>query len=293
MRANTSRFQELNVWQRGAERAPHKPLLILLALGAFSRGEKVLSFAELEPKLAELLREFGPTRRSYHPEYPFWRLQKDGLWVVRTDRPLRLRQGNDDPPRTELRDANARGSFDADTMQDLLDRPEAIAEAAQQLLEDNFPETIHQDILDAVGLSVDRFTVAVRRARDPNFRSAVLVAYQYRCAMCGLDLRVGTLTVGLEAAHIKWHQARGPDSVDNGIAFCSMHHKLFDVGAFTVAEDHRLLVSEQVNGSQAVDDVLLRHHGQSMAVPRRAEELPRPEFLRWHLSEVFKQRALP
>jgi putative restriction endonuclease len=73
------RFQELSVWQRGSERAPHKPLLILLALGALSRGQRSLSFEQVETKLVELLKEFGPTRKSYHAEYPFWRLQNDGL----------------------------------------------------------------------------------------------------------------------------------------------------------------------------------------------------------------------
>lgn len=286
------RFQELSVWQRGSERAPHKPLLILLALGALSRGEKSLSFEQAEPRLVELLKEFGPARKAYHPEYPFWRLQNDGLWVVTADEAMRSRASNNDPPRSELRRANAQGAFTEDVQRALLQQPATIGAVAHQVLEQSFPETLHQDILDAVGLD-DSVTVATRRRRDPNFRRAVLVAYQFRCAMCGLDLRVGTLTVGLEAAHIKWHQAHGPDSVDNGIAFCSLHHKLFDFGAFTVADDHRVLVSEQVNGSPAVDDVLLKHHGRVMTLPRRQEELPKPEFLSWHLSEVFKQRALP
>lgn len=292
MTAILERFQELSVWQRGSERAPHKPLLILLALGALSRGQTSLSFEQVEPKLVELLKEFGPARKAYHPEYPFWRLQNDGLWVVEAEGPMRVRSSNDDPLRTELRRAKARGAFPDDVQRMFRRQPGAIGAVAQQLLEQSFPQTLHQDILDAVGLG-DDLVVATRRRRDPNFRNAVLVAYQYRCAMCGLDLRVGTLTIGLEAAHIKWHQARGPDSVDNGIAFCSLHHKLFDFGAFTVADDHRVLVSEQVNGSPAVDDVLLKHHGRVMTLPRRQEELPKPEFLSWHLSEVFKQRALP
>lgn len=286
------RFQELSVWLRGSERAPHKPLLILLALGALSRGEKSLSFEWVEPKLVELLKEFGTTRKAYHPEYPFWRLQNDNLWMVTADEAMRSRASNDDPPRSELRRAKARGAFPEEVQRALLRQPATISAVAHQVLEQSFPETLHQDILDAVGLE-DGIEVVTRRRRDPNFRNAVLVAYQYRCAMCGLDLRVGALTVGLEAAHIKWHQARGPDSVDNGIALCSLHHKLFDFGAFTVSDNHQVLVSEQVNGSPAIDDVLLRHHGRGMAVPRRPEERPRTEFLRWHLSEVFKQRALP
>ena len=55
-------------------------------------------------------------------------------------------------------------------------------------------------------------------------RAKVLLAYQYRCAVCGHDLRMGQQSIGLEAAHIKWFQANGPDEVPNGIAMCSLHH---------------------------------------------------------------------
>jgi putative restriction endonuclease len=32
-------FDRLNVWSRGGQRAPHKPLLALYALGRWSRGD--------------------------------------------------------------------------------------------------------------------------------------------------------------------------------------------------------------------------------------------------------------
>ena len=290
------RLSSLNVWQRGSERAPHKPLLVLLALGAFSRGERSLSFAEVEAKLGALLKEFGPPRKATHPEYPFWRLQKDdGLWVVTADQPLRGRQSGDGPPVSELRAALARGAFSQSVQDELLREPNSLGAAVNELLEDNFPETLHDDIKSAIGfVEPDVALVAPqRRRRDPNFRNAVLVAYQYRCAMCGLDLRVGSVSVGLDAAHIKWHQARGPDTVNNGMTLCTLHHKLLDFGAFTIAPDHRVLVSEHVNGSRAVDEVLMRHHGVSVSVPHRPDEHPNPEFLDWHRREVFKERALP
>lgn len=198
-----------------------------------------------------------------------------------------------EPLLSELRAFNARGAFPSSVLGSLLAAPAAIAEVAQRLLDENFPSTLHQDILDAVGLSLEALQSSGARRRDPKFREAVLVAYQFRCAMCGLDMRIGSVTVGLEAAHIKWHQANGPDSVDNGFAFCTLHHKLFDLGAFTVGADHRVLVSEQVNGSRSVEEALFRYHGGAMTVPRRSEQLPRPEYLEWHLREVFKLNALP
>jgi putative restriction endonuclease len=47
--------------------------------------------------LTGLLKEFGPPRQSYHPEYPFWRLQNDGAWEVHAAGSLKARKGNTDP----------------------------------------------------------------------------------------------------------------------------------------------------------------------------------------------------
>ncbi len=58
-------FAKLNVWKQGDQRAPHKPLLVLYALGKWNRGETAaISFRDLDPDLTALLKEFGPPRRS-------------------------------------------------------------------------------------------------------------------------------------------------------------------------------------------------------------------------------------
>ena len=285
-------IEKLNVWSRRGERAPHKPLLILLALGRLARGEAALPFSECEPQLTDLLREFGPSRQSYHPEYPFWRLQNDGLWVVTSTRPLAARQSNTDPPKSELRAGEAVGSFPEAIRERLLRDPALLTEVGQRLLAGHFPDSLHADILAAVGLSLER-AIATRKPRDPRFRARVLVAYEYRCALCGLDLRINNVTIALEAAHIRWHQAGGPDTEANGIALCSLHHKVFDLGACTVHPDHRVLVSEHAHGAGQFEQVLLRHHGELIRLPGRREHFPAPEHLGWHRREVFKAEARP
>jgi putative restriction endonuclease len=293
------RFRAVQVWQRAGERAPHKPLLLLLALGRLSRGVTTLPFAECEGKLTELLREFGPSRRSYHPEYPFWRLRNDGIWTVTWDGMahggLPSRASNNDPPRSALRAAHAIGAFPEDLQRQLQQHPELISQVAQEVLAAHFPESLHSDILDAVGLTLERsyYEQAQRRRRDPNFRNAVLQAYGYRCGVCGMDLRIANLTVGLEAAHIKWHTAQGPDIVANGVSLCSLHHKLFDLGAFTIDAGRQVLVSEQVTGTGEFEQVLLRHHGRHVAEPVRREHRPLAEFVVWHRDWVFKEQARP
>ena len=79
--ASSKRFDDLTSGSR-ATSAPHKPLLVLYALGRWQRGLKEVTFREAEPAPDRPAREFGPPRKSDHPEQPFWRLQRDGVWAV-------------------------------------------------------------------------------------------------------------------------------------------------------------------------------------------------------------------
>ena len=48
--------------------------------------------------------------------------------------------------------------------------------------------------------------------------------YGYRCVICGFDLRLDNDPLAVDAAHIRWHQAHGPNIVSNGLALCALHH---------------------------------------------------------------------
>ena len=285
------RVDKLRVWQRQGERAPHKPLLLLLALGRLSHDEIVIPFEAVETKLRSLLEEFAPSRPRQEPALPFWHLRSDGLWEVAADADLPLGKNGKRPTATDLRRLHAVGRFPQGVERRLRSNPRLIHEISERVLEAHFPESLHADILDAVGLARESEPVK-RLRRDPEFRQKILDAYGYRCAVCGLDMRLRNTTVAIEAAHIMWHQAGGPDEEPNGLALCSLHHKVFDLGAFTV-EEGRVLVSELVNGDSECDHVLLRHHGCGLRLPVRPESTPRAEFLGWHRREVFKERARP
>src|SRR5438270_12084348 len=104
-----TRFDALNTWRQGDQRAPHKPLLVLYALGRGQQGKSEVTYAEAEPDLTALLREFGPPRKSDHPEQPFWRLQGDGVWTVTALSELPLKRGDGIPRVTALRSHDVRG----------------------------------------------------------------------------------------------------------------------------------------------------------------------------------------
>ena len=106
-----TRFDDLNTWKQGDQRAPHKPLLVLYALGRWQQGKAEVSYVEAEPDLAALLREFGPPRKSDHPEQPFWRLQRDGVWTVNAPAGMPLKTGDDIARVTALRSHDVRAGF--------------------------------------------------------------------------------------------------------------------------------------------------------------------------------------
>ncbi len=174
-------------------------------------------------------------------------------------------------------------------MEYLLRDPGLITDVAFRLLDGHFPASIHQDILDAVGLDPCSTESVTRRRRDPSFRDRILTAYQFACVVCGFDVRLGNQVLGVEAAHIQWHQAGGPDEERNGLALCSIHHKAFDLGAFTIHADHRLLVSDQAHGQRGLDEWLLKFHGQGIRRPQFDPYLPAAGYLAWHEGEVFKR----
>jgi putative restriction endonuclease len=98
------------------------------------------------------------------------------------------------------------------------------------------------------------------------------------------------VTAGLEAAHIKWFQAKGPDIEANGLALCALHHKVFDLGAFTILPDtYSLVFSQHAVAGEASRSMLLGFHGAGMIMPQSKDYYPRAEFLQWHEKQVFKR----
>jgi len=283
-------FEDLNVWRRREERAPHKPLLVLYALGQIQAGaDRLIPFNRIEAPLARLLEDFGPPLRSVHPELPFYHLQHDGVWEIEDRIPIRIRQGSKNPLKSELRKFSIRGGFKLEIFEQLRTRPEAVRKLAQEILCAHFPESLHQSIAGAVGLDLESTSRGARR--DSQLRAAVVSAWEHRCAFCGFGVRLDNSDLGLEAAHIRWCQFGGPDTMDNGLACCSIHHQAFDRGALTVSEDSRILVSSRLHGQFGFENLFLVLHGRDLRKPGLKEALPSPDFLAWHRKQVFRGAA--
>ena len=275
----------LNIWKRDGRRAPHKPLLLLLVLGRLRAGEDPrMAFSLIEEPLRDLLTAFGPPRKP-HPEYPFWHLATDGIWEVQGPA-VEARRPADTPSITAARAMS--GGLPVDLWNTLQENPQLVDGVARRLLDGHFPQSLHEDILERVGLEITAIAPRRDQRRDPNFRVLVLRAYGYRCSMCGYDGRVDTVPIGLEAAHICWWAAGGPDDVANALALCSLHHKAFDMGAIGFTDDHRITVSQAFNGSRRAHEVIGDLNGASLQPPQAGMPRPAEMHRRWHEVEVFK-----
>lgn len=195
------RFRHLNVWKRNDVRAPHKPLLVLLALGRLQAGsDRLLPYDEIDRPLTQLLEDFGPPRKSPHSELPFFHLQTDGVWEIDDRVPLRIRRGSKNPLKSDLKSLRIAGGFTEEVFRELKRRPELVRQLARQILVTHFPESLHDSICAAAGVALDG---SERSKRDPAFRSAVISAWGHRCTFCGFSVQLDGCDLALEAAHIR------------------------------------------------------------------------------------------
>lgn len=287
-----ARLTSLRQHEGDGRRAPHKPLLVLLALGQLSNhGSSSLEWSTVEERLGALLDEFGPNASGSVPSYPFTRLRSDGVWELSRDVP----NDNLGPLRSEP----IEGHFTPDIESALTADPNAITTVARSLVESQFPLTLAPDVLSAVGLDPDVVfasssvmpSSSTQRRRDARWRHAIVEAWDRSCAFCGFDGSLGGAPVGIEAAHIRWFTFDGPDELDNGLALCSLHHKLLDRGALGLSEDGTVVVSTRFSAVTDIGRMVYELHGLPLR-PRPGTRLPAPQHVQWHRSEVFKGEAL-
>ena len=288
------RTAKLRQWSRRGTRAPHKPLLFLYAIGRFrddTDGE--LRYSAVEEDLKQLLAEYGPPTRTT-PAYPFHHLVSDGVWEIRTDRG----PGSPGSGVRELRATGATGRLAPELRTALRQDPSLLGRMARVLLDLNFPPSLHGELSSAVGLEPEPAETgrlpAARRRRDGRMRELVLTAYEYRCAFCGYDGRIGAVPVGLEAAHVRWWAFDGPDDVDNGLCLCSLHHKLFDKGVLGIGDGHRILVSQRFVGhSPAAREHVTALAGRPLLGPQPGASTIAVAHRDWHTDQVFHGSPRP
>jgi len=132
--------------------------------------------------------------------------------------------------------------------------------------------------------------------RTRSFRLAIIEAYDYRCAFCGMKIfSPDALLWEVEAAHIVPHGANGKDDVWNGVALCRLHHWAFDVGWFAIQENYKIVASQSINnvpldyGRMDEYDFIRKpmQCESRMLLPQDNRMFPHPNATRWHRENIF------
>jgi len=279
------RIKQIKLWAQGGVRAPHKPLLILYAIGRIN--DRYIPFNEIEKDLSELLDRFGPIRTKQNPHQPFWRLKNDSIWEI-PNSDLYGETSVKDVLIKDLRKNKAKGGFLDIYYEELKSDAKSKNEIVSFLLNDHFPSSYHDEILEAVNLSLN---VTKSLTRDPKFRARVLNAYEYKCCICNLDIRIQGKNAILDAAHIKWHQAGGASTEPNGLCLCVLHHRLFDRGVIGLNTDSSVIISEYANGGDGFKNLVLNYNGKKINNTISEHYKPALDNINWHTKEVFKSPA--
>lgn len=141
-------------------------------------------------------------------------------------------------------------------------------------------EQLHPDIAD---LSTERgriVSTVSRLVRDRDFCRKVSVAYERKCCVTGLQLRL------TDAAHILPVDAPGStDEVSNGLCLSATYHRAFDSGLIFLSDDMVMHLNQARRSELAKMDLIggLREFelplGRRISLPADRQQWPIPKLI--------------
>lgn len=145
----------------------------------------------------------------------------------------------------------------------------------------------------------DEAEAIYRRVRDRGsaqgiFRSALLLAYDWRCAFCALSL-----SEALQAAHIvPWRAASFAQRMDpaNGLLLCATHHALFDAGVLSLGLDRRVQCDPGLPGhpwNETDHHIASALNGRDIRTPENPRLRPSADALAYLASHPRERKSSP
>lgn len=295
-------YKNINQNRVGDSFSPHKPLAIVFALTKLLKGNRYIDYNSDREELEYLIWDY--TNKPSRPNclQPLFRLTNDSnkynFWeFLPKDLPL---TNSRDVVTSEAIKNNAKAGFSEELYQFFVKHPGLVQHFINRIIEDNFKETLIDDILTQLDLSEIRTfepeieteeLQIIRYKRDPDFRKKILSIYNNQCVYCGLRLQLNHRYVPMEAAHIMAKSNGGPCIEQNGIALCPTHHYTFDRGIWTLGTDHIIKLSPKVVFEDKSKIFFKNYEGNSIKESiTNIDLLPAQNFLTWHEKNIFKNR---
>jgi putative restriction endonuclease len=180
-------IENITIWRKGEQRAPHKPLLLLYVLSQYQRGHaRMFDYAsEIRDELHSLLERFGPQRRQYRPDMPFWRLKGDGFWELHNSEQCST-QGSRQPPGKELELCHVAGGFDEPHFALLNRNKKLINTLAHQILEAHFRRVFRKNWLKRWGLICSRSVKSATRIFASRCCAPITMSARSAASICAM-----------------------------------------------------------------------------------------------------------
>ena len=144
------RFKKIKPSKRYGVKAPHKPLLVLFSLKKLILdGIRLVTYAEADKRLMELLEKFNESGSTKNTNEPFWRLKYDEIWELTNSEniPVNSKGGAN---KGDLH--NVSGGFLEEIAQAFQNDETLVVEIIHMMLYKVFPDSIHSKVIQAIGI---------------------------------------------------------------------------------------------------------------------------------------------
>lgn len=297
------RFAALNVSQtqkRG--RSPYKPVLLLSVIDLITQGIIQSNQIYVSDELIEIFNRYWNVLAPNYDgglHYPFFHLQSEGFWqVVPKAGIIWLQPKTTNKLKQSVEYATLDNELfellqDPNSRQVLIDTLVSVwFTAAQKEIGEIL--SINQTFQDSIDLELElekqqpKFYLRKSAVRNAFFRKSVVYIYDYKCAFCQLKAHRALTQTIVDGAHIKPFAEFFDNKVENGISLCKNHHWAFDQGWFTIDENYRILVAEDLQEESPNAKPMREFHHERLLLPITEQYYPSLNALQWHRTNVFR-----
>jgi len=297
--------------------APYKPILLLAVFDLIAEGAITNNQVELTPQLGELFSSYWSLIRPVMPPerslgniaLPFYHLRNDGFWhfipksgkesVVASGVPMRsIRQLQD----------NTLGARLDETLFGLVQQTPVREQLRKLIVETYFYPILHRVLLEQAVINFESYLYQqeieqqvddaafqlvkpendMKPSRSQGFRRAIVLAYDYVCATCGIRILTNEGQAIVVAAHIVPHHQSHNDDPRNGIALCQSCHWAFDRGMMAINPDkYSIKLSSQMRNTDLVIGYFNELRGKPIMLPQSEKMYPHETALNWHSKHIF------